>query len=76
MRCKDEGAQCRQNAISPQVQGDAEATTSRPPILQTYGPALGHCVRTCVCAGRETERESEGGRHSCQPHRVAPGLSG
>lgn len=76
VRCKDEGAQCRQSAISPQVQGDAEATTSRPPILQTYGPALGHCVRTCVCAGRETERESEGRRHSCQPHRVAPGLSG
>lgn len=30
-------------AISPQVWGDPEAMTSRPPMLQTHGATLGHC---------------------------------
>lgn len=46
------------SAISPQVQGDAEATTSRPPILQTHGATLGHCV----C--RESKKKGEGIRVS------------
>lgn len=33
-------------AISPQVWGEPEAMTSRPPILQTHGATLGHCVCT------------------------------
>lgn len=68
----------------PPVRRDTEAVTPGPPILQTHGATLGRGVSARVCGQggevkggvREREGGREEGRHSSQPHRIAPGPSG
>lgn len=62
----------KKSAVSPRDKGYAEATASRPPILQTHGATLGGCV--CVYMWKCRHRKE--GRYSCPAHRFAQGLSG